>query len=124
MADKTSQKKRITKPNSTAPISHRRNIRWEAILYTLRAPHVTEKATAAEEETKYVFKVRPNANKIMIKQAIEELYGKKPTKVAIINVKRKKRRKGNLIGYRSSYKKAIISLKKGEKIDILSKKQK
>lgn len=86
------------------------------ILYT---PHVTEKATALTEENKYVFKVSPKANKIEIKKAVEDLYGVNVINVRIINIPRRQRRLGKQKGWRKGYKKAIVKIKKGQKIEIL-----
>ncbi len=117
MAQKTTK---IEKKESVFNL--RRNKDWRKILENLSAPHVTEKATSQEGLSKYIFKVTQRANKISIKKAIGILYNKKVEKIAIINVKRKPMKKGRKIGYRSGYKKAIITLKKGEKLDIFAKK--
>lgn len=97
-------------------------LNWTEILKALKTPHITEKASLLEETSKYIFKVPLSANKVMIRQAIENLYGKKVIKIGIINTKKKARRKGRKIGYRPGYKKAIVSLKKGEKLEIFSAK--
>jgi len=85
----------------------------------LGAPHVTEKATALTEENKYVFKVLPRTNKIEIKKAVEDLYGVDVIKVRIINVPRRQRRLGRQKGWRKGYKKAIVEIRKEQKIEIL-----
>jgi len=91
-------------------------VAWRYIV----APHITEKATLlAEKENQYVFKVAPDANKIEIKKAIEELYGVKVEKVRIVKVPKKKRRRGRIEGWRKGYKKAIVEIKEGQKIEIL-----
>jgi large subunit ribosomal protein L23 len=100
----------------------RRNKDWKKILENLGAPHVTEKATSQEGLSKYIFKVTKRANKISIKKAVSVLYGKKVKKIAIINIKRKPMRKGKKIGYKPGYKKAIVTLEKGEKLDLFAKK--
>jgi len=87
----------------------------------LASPHVTEKATALEKDNKYIFKVLPRANKIEIKKGIDELYGVDVIDVKIINIHRKKRRVGRKMGWKKGYKKAIIRLKKGQKIEIISR---
>ena len=85
----------------------------------LVSPHITEKATALTEENKYVFKVFQKANKIEIKKAIEDLYGVDVIGVNVINVPRRQRRLGRQMGWRKGYKKAIVKIKKGQKIEIL-----
>ena len=85
----------------------------------LYSPHVTEKTTAMEGENKYVFKVLPRTNKNEIKKAIEGLYGVDVIGVRIINIPKRKRRLGKQKGWRKGYKKAIVKIKKGQKIEIL-----
>lgn len=85
----------------------------------LRFPHVTEKATDLNENNKYVFKVWPRANKTEIKEAVEDVYGVEVKKVNVINIPRKQRRLGKQKGWRKGYKKAIVQIKKGQKIEIL-----
>lgn len=84
----------------------------------LLAPLVTEKSTYGQSEGQYGFKVRPAANKCEIKKAVEALYGVKVEKVRMINYQGKKKRYGRLSGRRKDWKKAIVSLKPGYKIEI------
>jgi len=83
------------------------------------APIISEKSTFLEEENKYVFKVFKNANKPEIKKAIESIYNVKVKKVNIINTKSKKRRLGRIEGKKSGYKKAVVKLKEGQKIEVV-----
>jgi len=85
----------------------------------LKEPHVSEKATFLSENGKYVFKVYKNANKSEIKKAISNLYGVAVKEINIINVKTKTRILKGRKGEKSGYKKAIITLEKGHKIEIL-----
>ena len=81
------------------------------------APVITEKsANMAQNEGKYAFKVANKANKTEIKQAIEKKFGVKVEKVNITNSHPKKKRVGKYTGMTSKYKKAIVTLKKGETI--------
>lgn len=89
------------------------DIAWK----TLKAPLISEKITMLEENGKYVFKVFNKANKKDIKKAIEDIYKTKVDKVNVINIKRKRKRLGRSEGWKTGYKKAIVSLKKGEKIE-------
>jgi len=82
-------------------------------------PHITEKATELVEKNKYVFKVLPRANKFEIKKSISDLYGVDVVDVKIINIPRRQRRIGRHMGWRKGYKKAIVKIKKGQKIEIL-----
>lgn len=86
----------------------------------LKQPHVTEKATQLAGENKYVFQVHDSANKVEVKKIIEKMYGVKVEFVNILNVIGKKRRVGRSYGKQSGFKKAIITLPKGQKIDILA----
>lgn len=85
----------------------------------LETPHVTEKATDFIAKNKYVFKVFPQANKVEIKKAIESFYGVDVLNVKIINIPPKKRRLGKQKGWREGYKKAIVRIKEGQKIEVL-----
>jgi len=81
-------------------------------------PIVTEKATLLLEQNKYVFDVLPKATKPEIKAAIESLFEVKVTKVNTINPPRKKRRVGRFIGYKTRYKRAIVTLAEGDSITL------
>jgi large subunit ribosomal protein L23 len=82
-------------------------------------PIVTEKSTLLREKyNKYMFVVNKCANKILIKDAVKKIFNVAPTAVNIINVKGKKKRVRYRYGYTSSYKKAIISLNKNDKIGL------
>lgn len=85
----------------------------------IKAPHITEKTTALSENNQYAFKVYPRANKTEIKKAIESLYDVDAISVKIINVPRKERRLGKISGFRKGYKKAIIKIKEGQKIEVM-----
>ena len=84
-------------------------------------PIVSEKSYAAYDANVYTFVVAPNANKIEIRKAVEELFGKRVSKVHTINRKGKRkrnRRTGNW-GARADQKRAIVTLAAGEeRIDI------
>jgi len=101
-----------------AAIRHKKRIP-EMAFRILISPHVTEKATDLESQNQYVFKVFPRANKIEIRKAIEEVYGVKVVSVNIINVPRKPRKLGKTIGWKKGFKKAIVKIKEGQKIETL-----
>ena len=77
-------------------------------------PVITEKSSNMKAQNKYVFKVAMDANKIEIKKAVEELYKVEVDKVNTMIMKPKKRRVRYNVGYTSRWKKAIVTLKKGE----------
>ena len=81
-------------------------------------PIITEKATILREQNKTVFKVNKFASKSVIKKNIERLFKVNVIKVNIINLKSKKKFKQGKISIKSGYKKAIITLKKGQSIDL------
>ena len=82
------------------------------------SPMVTEKSTNLSEQNKVVFKVPDKANKINLKKNIEKIFKVNVTKINIINKKsRKKITKGKKVKV-AGYKKAIITLKKGQSIDL------
>lgn len=82
-------------------------------------PLVTEKAVnLAQQQNKYTFYVDKRANKIEIKKAVEDLFKVKVLSVNTINVKGKKKRVGRYEGRTPDRKKAIVTLKPGDKIDI------
>jgi len=85
----------------------------------LKAPQITEKATNLAEKNQYVFKVYPKTNKIEIKTAIEDLYNIDVLSVIIIKVRPKRRRLGRISGWRAGYKKAIVKIKAGQKIEVM-----
>ncbi len=85
----------------------------------LKIPHITEKATSLTEKNQYIFRVFPRANKTEIKKAVENLYGVDVLKVNIIKIPAKQRRIGRIEGRRKGYKKAIVKIKEGQKIEVL-----
>ena len=85
---------------------------------SIRNPIITEKATILSEHNKTVFRVHEKANKKIIKRNIEKLFKVNVVKVNIINQKTKKKMRQGKKSYKSGYKKAIITLKKGQSIDL------
>ena len=85
----------------------------------LKEPHVTEKSTDLVKRNQYVFRVHSQTNKTEIKEVIEDLYRVDVVTVRIVNIPSKKRRLGRTEGWRKGYKKAIIGVKKGQKIELL-----
>ena len=87
---------------------------------SIRHPIITEKATILSEQNKTVFKVHSGANKKSIKKNIEKLFKVNVVKVNIINTKTKTKIKQGKLSTKTGYKKAIITLKKGQSIDLSS----
>ncbi len=80
---------------------------------------ITEKASNLSGFRKYIFIVDNKANKSEIKKAIKSIYGVKVINVNIINTKGKAKRLGRSLGRTSSYKKTIVTLKEGQKIEVM-----
>ena len=88
------------------------------ILDTIISPNITEKATSLSEFNKIVFKVHKNANKNSIKKNIEKIFKVNVVKVNTINLKGKVKLVRGKKSTKSGYKKAIVTLKKGQMIDL------
>ena len=88
----------------------------------VRKPCLTEKGIGLQEaNNQVVLKVDPRANKLEIKAAVEQMFNVKVEKVRTANMHRKSKRLGKYSGYTSDWKKAIVTLAEGNKIDFLEK---
>ena len=87
-------------------------------LDTIIHPIITEKATSLSENNKVVFKVRDDASKNTIKKNIEKIFKVNVIKVNTITKKSKSKIIRGKIGYKKGYKKALVTLKKGQNIDL------
>jgi large subunit ribosomal protein L23 len=88
---------------------------------TIIRPVVSEKSTVLGEHGKYVFEVAPSANKIQIKHAIEEAFANKKVQVRSVNILHvtgKVRRRGRSVGTTRSWKKAVVTLRAGQRLDL------
>ncbi len=84
----------------------------------IQGPIITEKTMGLKENfNKYTFRVAKEANKIEIKNAVEEIFKVKVLSVNTINVLPKRARVGQHVGFKPAYKKAIVKLAEGNKID-------
>jgi large subunit ribosomal protein L23 len=86
----------------------------------IKYPIITDKATRILENNQYSFVVDPYSDKIAIKAAIEYLFNVKVTKVNTCALPRKKKRVGKYIGWKSKYKKAIVTLSEGDVINLFT----
>lgn len=84
----------------------------------IHRPIVTEKATLLMEDNQYTFEVSPKASKPEIKAAIEQLFDVKVVGISTLNQPRKRKRMGRYFGYRSSYKRAMVTLAPGNSITL------
>jgi large subunit ribosomal protein L23 len=90
----------------------------KSIFEILQRPHVTEKSTfQREDDNQIVMRVRPDANKVEIRQAVEKLLGVKVTAVNTMNYRGKTKRMGRITGRRSNWKKAVVTLEAGEEVE-------
>lgn len=83
-------------------------------------PVITEKSTYLSANNQVVFKVQKTATKTLVKQAVKEIFGVDVEAVNIINQKGKKKRFRGFIGKRDDSKKAIVTIKEGQTIDVSS----
>lgn len=112
------EKKTTVKKRKERKVSKKRKIDAR-ILSVLRAPHITEKTTELMEKNKYTFKVSLGTNKSEVKKAVEQLYNVDVLTVRTIKVPRKRKRVGRIFGWRKGFKKAIVEIKEGQKIEEL-----
>jgi len=84
----------------------------------LRRPVITEKNTILLEQNKYTFEVASNANKAQIKDAVEKAFKVKVVSVNVMHVPGKMRRAGRGRGMTRSWKKAVVTLEMGNKIEL------
>ena len=84
----------------------------------LLAPVVSEKSYSLITDRKYTFKVHRNAHKTQVRQAVEELFGVRVESVNILKVQAKPKRRGLTKGMRPGWKKAIVQLRDGDRIEI------
>ena len=83
-------------------------------------PIITEQSMEDTEMHKYVFQVAPDANKVEIAKAIEEIFGVKVEQVNILNCKPKTKRMGKYVGKTSAVRKAVVKLPEGQDINLFS----
>lgn len=115
--DKKQQKPKTEIKKIAKELKQRKGVDTSILL----RPIITEKATDQETKGVYIFEVTIKANKISIKKAIEQIYGVKPLRVNIIRVRGKRVRYGRSTGRTKSWKKALVFLKEGDKIEFIKK---
>lgn len=87
--------------------------------FSVKNPIVTEKSTDLSKSGKYVFLVGKNTTASEAKKVVENIYNVKVIQTNVVNVQGKKRRLGNSVGVKPGYKKIIVTLKKGQKMDVV-----
>ena len=120
MALKDIFKKEVKKPEVPAvPKIKKEGKKFSRSWQVLRSPQVTEKASALAAKNDYVFRVFSRTNKKEVSRAVESIFGVDVLDVKIINVPERKRRLGKIKGNRPGYKKAVVRIKEGQKIEIM-----
>ncbi len=85
----------------------------------LLGSHITERTALLAKRNVYTFKVSPSANKVLVKKAIKEMFGFSPVKVRIVKAPPKKRIVRGKTGIKPGFKKALVYLKEGDKIEFV-----
>lgn len=111
--------KPVAKPEPSVSVAPKPKRFPEQAYRVLAKPHITEKAGDLTAKNQYVFEIFPQANKFEVKRAVEDLYGVDVEGVRIINIPRKQKIFKGRRGWRGGYKKAIIKIKEGQKIEVL-----
>ena len=118
---KTTKEKEVKAPAVVKSVAGKKkgeNALGERVNAIMR-PHITEKAAILAEKGPYVFEVASDTNKIEIAKAISALYNVTPVRVNIINLPDTRVFVRNRKGMKSGIRKALVTLKKGDKIEIL-----
>lgn len=90
----------------------------ERLYQVLVQPHITEKATRiADAHNQIVFRARADATKVDIKDAVEMIFSVKVTQVHTLKQKSKVKRRGGIVGVRAGWKKAIVTVQKGQEVN-------
>ena len=114
--NKNREEKTESKPEQIPQVADEAD-KKKKISKIIKSSHVTEKASALNCLNQYVFKVFSSANKFQIKRDIEQLYNVKVDAVRILTMPSKQRRLGGVEGRKPGFKKAVVKLEKGYKIE-------
>ena len=96
-------------------------VKDERFFNVLRAPHLSEKSVRLQEVNQYVFEVAPDADKALVKAAVEALFNVKVQSVNLANVKGKNKAFRQRPGSRRGWRKAYVRLHEGQSIDVTAK---
>lgn len=116
---KQEAKPATSRPTEPQPEKPRKEKSKARVFGVLERAHITEKASIQSENGKYIFNVSPAATKPEIKKAVEGFYNVNVEKVNVINIPRKKKQLMRTRGFKQGYRKAIVSLQKGQSIELL-----
>lgn len=116
LADNTPEKEGVKKEENTSEAKANAEVSVQNVPMFLLGPRISEKASHSAAQNKYVFNVKKNSNKVEIKKAVERVYKVKVIQVNIVNTQGKNKQSGRISGKTSGFKKAIVTLRKGDKI--------
>lgn len=120
LAVKIQEQVKEEKKEPQAPVKKKAKGRVSGVSVLLN-PHITEKAGLLTEKGQYVFRVRSGATKGAVKQSVEALYGVEVRGVRLTKKPAKKIRIGRKEGIKPGLKKAVVQLKKGQTIEVISR---
>ena len=95
--------------------------KYSSDVEVLLAPRITEKASMLEEIGQYTFLVSLHATKSQIQKAVSDMYGVSVKRVRVIRIPARKVRVGRIEGMKGAFKKAMVKLQEGQKIELLSR---
>jgi len=114
----TVEETKSTKKESKKEKEVKKEVEKENKTTLILSPRLTEKASNLSSGNVYTFNVKDSATKITLAKEIQNVYKVKPLKITIINHPREATFFRNNLGYKSGFKKALVTLKKGDKIDL------
>lgn len=117
-AEERGKEKTETVKSKVIPTKELQEIQKGTVLGVIEYPHVTEKSSASAGMNKYVFSVSRTANKLEISRAVESHYGVRAESVNVLNSPGKERVRGKQRGWRPGFKKAVVTLKEGQNIEL------
>ena len=109
------------RPGKETPVAKKKAKNISSLPSVLFNPHITEKATLLGEKGQYVFRVHPKATKNAVRQSVQALYGVAVQHVRLVKKPAKKIRLGRKEGVKQGLKKAVVQLKAGERIEVISR---
>lgn len=112
--------KKSEKKHTKSTSSAKNPVAKEVLYDVIKRPVVTEKATAASEQNKVIFRVRTDATKAQVKEAVEALFKVSVISVNTLNVQGKIKAFRGALGQRKDFKKAVVTLAAGQSIDLAS----
>jgi large subunit ribosomal protein L23 len=115
-ADNIAEKEDVKKEGKSTEVKAGAEVSVQNVPMSLLGPRISEKASHLVAQNKYIFNVRKNSNKVEIKKAVERAYKVKVIQVNIVNTQGKSKHSGKISGRTSGFKKAIVTLRKGDKI--------